>query len=168
MSDKNPEVLYSFSPIYNCSSRLLILGTMASPASLRAGMYYGHPQNAFWRIIRDLTGEPLPTLKEQRYDLLLRHGIALWDTLRACEREGAADSAIRNVIPNDVFTLIKECPMIQSVFLNGSAAYKFFKKYHAAIVNRPYFLLPSTSPVNARGGFEAKLNAWRAIEQFMM
>lgn len=160
--------IHSFAPIGDARSRLLILGTMASPASLRAGMYYGHPQNAFWRILAELTGEPLPTDNAQKRALLLRHGIALWDTLACCERPGAADSAIRHEQPNDIPGLLSRCPGIQAVFLNGAAAYGYYRKYQAEQISLPYVRLPSTSPANARGGYARKLAGWQVIAPYLL
>lgn len=164
--------IHSYGPIYDASSVILILGTMASPASLRAGMYYGHKQNAFWRLLGDLSAErcgsggisdlPVGATNEEKRLFLLRQGIALWDTVESCEREGAADSAIRLVQPNDIPSLVARCPRLRAVFLNGSAAMGFYEKYHAHAINLPYYRLPSTSPANASGGYEAKLCAWRA------
>lgn len=159
--------VHSFAPIGDGRSQLLILGTMASPASLRAGMYYGHPQNAFWRILAELTGETRPQDNAQKRALLLRHGIALWDTLESCERPGAADSAIRHEQPNDIPELLGRCPGIRAVFLNGAAAYGYYRKYQAGRVDLPYFRLPSTSPANARGGYARKLAGWQAIAPYL-
>lgn len=159
--------IHSFAPIGDARSRLLILGTMASPASLRAGMYYGHPQNAFWRILAELTGEPRPQDNAQKRSLLLCHGIALWDTLESCERPGAADSDIRHEQPNDIPELLRCCPGIRAVFLNGAAAYGYYRRYQAGQVNLPYFRLPSTSPANARGGYALKLAGWQAIAPYL-
>lgn len=157
------EPIYSFGPICDESSRILILGTMASPASLRAGMYYSHPQNAFWRILHDLTDDEPGSSNDEKRAFLLRNGIAVWDTLRMCTREGASDSAIRNTQPNDVADLVSRYPQISAVFLNGSAAFAFYKKFHAKDISRPFFRLPSTSPANARGGYVKKFEAWHGI-----
>lgn len=160
-------VIRSFSPIYDENARVLILGTMASPASLRAGMYYGHPRNAFWRILADLTGDPLPADNNRKRALLLRHGIALWDTLEQCERPGAADGNIRREKPNDVAGLVRRCPGLRAVFLNGSAAYGYYLRYHAGHIPLPFYRLPSTSPANARGGYECKREAWAVLAPYL-
>lgn len=155
--------LHSFDPVYSARSRVLILGTMASPASLRAHFFYGHPQNAFWRLLGDLTGDAPGVTAEEKRAFLLRNGVALWDTLESCAREGALDAAIRDPQPTDVPALLRAAPGIRAVFLNGGAALRFYKRYHAPRVPRPFFGLPSSSPANARGGYAAKLAAWRAV-----
>lgn len=153
----------SFAPVFAPDSRVLILGTMASPASLRAHFFYGHPQNAFWRILTDLTGEEPGQTPDTKRMFLLRHHIALWDTLESCVREGAADSAIHEERPSDIVGLVRQCPALRAVFLNGGTALRFYKKYHAPQIALPFFGLPSTSPANARGGYTAKLEAWRTL-----
>lgn len=157
------ERIHSFPPVFSDRSRVLILGTMASPASLRAQFFYGHPQNAFWRLLAALTEDEPGDTPEQKRAFLLRNGIALWDTLESCAREGASDSAIRDPVPTDIAELAHACPALGAVFLNGGTALRFYRKYHAKNVALPYFGLPSSSPANARGGFDAKLAAWRAV-----
>jgi len=163
----NETAVYSFGPVFNEHSRLLILGTMPSPASFAAGMYYSHPQNAFWRIMSDLTGDEPKKTNESKRLFLLRHGIALWDTLCLCERRGAADGDIKNEQPNAVAGLVAKCPEIAAVFLNGGAALKYYMKYHKSDISLPYYALPSTSPANARGGYAKKLDAWRFVADFL-
>lgn len=155
--------LHSFDPVFSPQSRVLILGTMPSPASLRAQFFYGHPQNAFWRLIGDLTGDTPGASTQEKRAFLLRNGIALWDTLESCAREGALDSAIRTPQPTDISLLLRACPDIRAVFLNGGAALRFYRRFHAPREALPFFGLPSSSPANARGGYAAKLAAWRAV-----
>lgn len=162
------DVLQSFEPVYDINSRILILGTMPSPASIAAGMYYSHPRNAFWQIMHDITGDDPGKSNTSKRLFLLRHGIALWDTLNECEREGSLDSNIKNGRPNAVADLIAGCPQIKAVFLNGGAALKYYKRFHAEKIALPYYNLPSTSPANARGGYIRKLEAWRAISGYII
>ncbi|HEX3027227.1 MAG TPA: DNA-deoxyinosine glycosylase [Clostridia bacterium] len=163
--DESP-LLQSFKPISDGNSRILILGTMPSPASIRAGMYYSHPQNAFWRLLSELTGDESGAGREERCAFLLRNRIAVWDTLRCCVREGAADSRIRKPVYNDISGLLDGCPEIRAVFLNGGAAFRYYRKCGAA-ERFPGILLPSTSPANARGGYLGKLERWRVILPFL-
>ena len=87
----------SFAPVYNEHSRALILGTWPSPKSREMAFYYGHPQNRFWPMMAALTGEPVPKREdiEAKKQIILRHGLALWDTLESCTITGASDASIR-------------------------------------------------------------------------
>ena len=71
----------SFAPVYGPRSRALILGTWPSPKSREMAFYYGHPQNRFWPMLAALTGEPIPAREDidAKKQLILRHGLALWD-----------------------------------------------------------------------------------------
>ena len=59
-------VLHALPPVCDGRSRVLVLGTMPSPASRAAGFYYGHPRNRFWRALADAAGEPAPEGAEAR------------------------------------------------------------------------------------------------------
>ena len=52
-------VAHPLEPVWNTDSRILILGTMPSPASRNAGFYYMHPQNRFWCVLVAVFGEKL-------------------------------------------------------------------------------------------------------------
>lgn len=49
--EKQPltHVKHEFEPIYDETSRILILGTFPSVKSREQNFYYGHPQNRFWK-----------------------------------------------------------------------------------------------------------------------
>ena len=44
-------VTHIFEPIYDGTSRVLILGTFPSVKSREQNFYYGHKQNRFWRVL---------------------------------------------------------------------------------------------------------------------
>ena len=90
----------SFAPVYDDRSRALILGTWPSPKSREMAFYYGHPQNRFWPLLAALTGEPLPVREDiaAKKQLLLRHGLALWDTLESCTITGASDASFIQLV----------------------------------------------------------------------
>ena len=117
----------SFAPVYNEHRRALILGTWPSPKSREMSFYYGHPQNRFWPMLAALTGEPVPAREdiEAKKQIILRHGLALWDTLESCTITGAADASIRDVVPNDIAGLLAKAS-IEAVFCNGATAYKIY------------------------------------------
>ena len=105
----------SFPPVYSAQSRALILGTWPSPKSREMAFYYGHPQNRFWPMMAALTGEPVPAREdiEAKKQIILRHGLALWDTLERCTITGAADASIKDAVPNDIAALLAKAPSKQ-------------------------------------------------------
>lgn len=140
-------VTHAFQPIYDSRSRMLILGTMPSPQSIKHGFYYSHPQNRFWPLLSALYGEERPQTPAEKSAFVLRHEIALWDVLSSCEIRGASDASIRKPIPNDFTEILKEA-RIERIFTTGKAAYQLFQKHVAPVIGRDAIYLPSTSPAN--------------------
>ena len=153
----------SFAPVYGPRSRALILGTWPSPKSREMAFYYGHPQNRFWPMLAALTGEPIPAREDigAKKQLILRHGLALWDTLESCTITGASDASIKDVVPNDIAALLAKAP-IEAVFCNGATAYKIYCKYLQPISGIAAVKLPSTSPANAACRPEKLREVWGA------
>jgi double-stranded uracil-DNA glycosylase len=139
---------------------------MPGEVSLRAGQYYAHPRNAFWRIVGELLDFDPDADYAKRIDTLRGAGVGLWDVLHSCERSGSLDSAIARdtMAANDFDELFAANPRIARVFFNGAKAEQAFNRLVAAPPDHLVFhRLPSTSPANASTPFEAKLQAWRAI-----
>ena len=83
-----------FPPVSRRDARVLVLGTLPGPESLRQQQYYAQPRNAFWRIFGELV-EAGPDLSYAlRLEVLIQHRIALWDVCAAAERVGALDAAM--------------------------------------------------------------------------
>lgn len=158
-------VLSGLPPIENPDARTLILGSMPGGMSLRLGRYYAHPQNRFWRFMGILVGAEPALPYERRIAVMREAGIALWDVLAECEREGSLDSAIRAEVVNDFRGFLQSHPQIRSVLFNGAKAEQSFRR-HALPRLGPCTLelrrLPSTSPANASQDETAKLEAWRS------
>jgi hypoxanthine-DNA glycosylase len=160
-----PALLRSFKPFADAHSRVLVLGTMPGPEALRRREYYGFPGNHFWRIMIDLFAPGRTLDYAGKLALVRRHRIALWDVLAACEREGAADSAIRNAVATDIPGLLARHPAIRRIFLNGTTAARLFARFHGARVTLPTVQLPSTSPANAAIPYARKLEQWRQVAE---
>jgi len=103
----------------------------------------------------------------ERIDFVRRHGVALWDVLASCEREGSLDSRIRQEQANDFAAFFAAHPQIRHVFFNGAAAEKLYLKHAASSVSGlplTFHRLPSSSPA-LTAPFEQKLAAWKAIRE---
>ncbi len=155
-----------FLPSINQTCTHLILGSMPSIASLKMQQYYAHPQNRFWPLMaRILEGLPAPpAVYEERLSLLLRHHIALWDSMASCDRNGSLDSSIKNENGNDFTTLLEQYPAIRTICFNGGKAFQCFKKYNKDLLCLPsirFCRLPSTSPANAKWSLEMLEREWR-------
>lgn len=142
-------VTHEIKPVFDSRSRVLLLGTMPSPASRKQGFYYGHPQNRFWRVFAAIFDEPAPRTIEEKRDMLLRHHIALWDVLASCEIEGASDASIRDAQPNDLAHIF-DAADIRAVFATGTKAGELYRKLIEPTLGVPCTTLPSTSPANAK------------------
>ena len=152
--------LHGLPPIADANTRLIVLGSFPGVASLRAQQYYGHPQNAFWRILGTLWQRPLQQSSYAvRVAALREHGLGVWDVYASCEREGSLDVDIRDATLNDLAGLRMLCPQLQAVAHNGGESFRHAR--HTRTLGLPVYRLPSTSPANAGWSFERKLAAWR-------
>jgi len=159
--------IHSFAPVAAPDARILILGSMPGEASLAAGQYYAHPRNLFWPILGTILDAPLPGLPyAERLAILQQHGIALWDVLHSCERQGSLDSAIAtsSIRPNDFVEFFRNHPGIVRVLFNGSLAESAFRRHvqpQLPVCALRCIRLPSTSPAHAALDFAAKLTRWQ-------
>jgi len=160
--------VHSFEPVADESSRVLILGSMPGKASLRAGQYYAHPRNTFWRIMGELFQIDPSAPYSERIAGLLSEGIALWDVLKSCTRESSLDSDIdeSSIVVNPFDEFLRSHPAVRTICFNGAKAEISYRKYVLAGLprdgrRRVYHRLPSTSPANAAIPYLEKVDAWR-------
>lgn len=157
--------IYSFPYIADQQSKILILGTMPSVRSLKLNQYYGHGGNHFWKIMFSLFNLPFTKDYNERTSLLIKNKIALWDVLQHCQREGSADSAIKDEYSNDFASFFQQHPNITTVFFNGKKAKELFEKYNTLPNNITPFELPSTSSANTWFTLEKKLGLWQIVKE---
>jgi TDG/mug DNA glycosylase family protein len=149
-------------PIHGESVKILILGSFPGTQSLMKNEYYGNERNQFWQIIEILFHIDRHLPYEVRTFELARCGIALWDVIHTCCREGSADTRIRDPVFNDIAGFLKSYPSLHLVVLNGSTAGRY---YHQLNIPEqvPRVILPSTSPANARLTLNEKVREWEII-----
>src|ERR1035437_6171428 len=106
--------------------------------------------------------------RDFRARALKSRGIALWDVLESCAREGSLDSAIDDatISANDFASFYRAHPRIAHVFFNGAKAEACYRKHVLpALGDAPaplgYHRLPSTSPANASMSRAHKQRVWK-------
>lgn len=156
-------IRHPFPPLYDENSKVLILGSFSPIKSREQMFFYGHPQNRFWKVLATIFGEDTPDGTDEKKRFLLSHGIALWDVIASCEIEGSADSTIKNVKANDLSEILDNAD-IQSIYVNGKTAEKYFNRYTKNVIGRDAVCLPSTSPANAAWSTERLVKAWSVID----
>ena len=164
MSDTRRTVQrHPIAPVWDETSRILILGSFPSVKSREAEFFYGHPQNRFWRVLAGVFSAPVPETVEQKKKLVLENRLALWDVIAECEIIGSADTSIKNVKPNDIAGIIEKTA-VSRIFVNGKTAEKYYIRYIEKTVGQKAVCLPSTSPANAAWSLDRLINAWQIIK----
>lgn len=153
-------IVHPIPPLFNDESQILILGSLPSVKSREAGFFYGHPQNRFWKMISMIYQEPHPQTIEEKRMLILRHRLALWDTIYSCDIIGSSDSSIRNVTPTDLSNILRNSE-IHKVICNGKTSGKYYERYQMQEIGIRPIILPSTSPANAAYSLERLAAIWQ-------
>lgn len=157
----------AFAPVVDANTRVLILGSLPGDASLKAGQYYGHPQNAFWRLVGGVIGRDLAALPyPDRLGALKAAGIGLWDVIATAHRPGSLDTAIREAEVADLSGLIAGLPHLQAVAFNGATAARIGRRSLGDASDLRLIDLPSSSPAHARP-LAAKAAAWDGLRAFV-
>lgn len=159
-----------FPPLAGPNATRLVLGSMPGVASLRASAYYAHPANAFWRLMGELFGAGPDRPYAERVTILEAAGVAVWDVIATCRRQGSLDSEIEpeSLVVNDFAGFFAAHPRIRRVYFNGGTAEQCFRRHVARrvdVAGLQLVRLPSTSPANASIGYQRKLLAWRALAE---
>lgn len=155
-------IKHPFPAVADSKSRILILGSVPSVKSVENNFYYMHPKNRFWKVLSVIFGVDLYSATiDERTSFLLANGIALYDSVEECDIEASKDSAISNVVPADIPSLVAKSE-ISHIYCNGKASLHYllsaYPDYESITT-----LLPSTSPANARFSLEKLVEAWKVI-----
>ena len=153
---------HPFGPLFSGNSRVLILGSFPSVKSREQQFFYGHPQNRFWKVLAALYHQEVPATVEQKKELILANGLALWDSIGSCVITGSSDASIREVRANDL-SIILDHSQIRKIFCNGKTSWQMYEKRIRPATGREAVCLPSTSPANAQWSLEKLIEAWAVI-----
>ena len=157
-------MLKSFAPILGRKPKVLILGSMPSQKSLERQQYYAHSQNSFWWVMAEILDFPINVSYSDKVKKLTQSGVAVWDVLSECYREGSLDSRIirASEVANDIPALLEMNSSIEFIGFNGGAAKNIYKR-HIGFDEKKYDFcqLPSTSPAYASITKKQKCEAWQ-------
>lgn len=157
---------HEFGPVFDSSSKILILGSFPSVKSREEQFYYMHPQNRFWPLLASLLGCETPAKIEDKKAMLLENNIALWDVIASCEIVGSSDTSITNPKLCQVNSILQKAA-IRAIFTNGKKAYSLYNKYQKPITGMEAGYLPSTSPANAAFSFDNLKEEWKVICKYL-
>ena len=153
---------------------LVFVGLNPSEYSARAGHYFANPRNRFWTAFnRSLL---LPSALGRECSpaddaLLLEHGIGFTDVVKRPTPQGNALKAAdyRLWAPLLLEKLLQSLPRL--VCFHGQMAYRAYLQYaerekaapelglqHRLIGSSPVFVVPNSSPANARYSVDALAN----------
>jgi hypoxanthine-DNA glycosylase len=150
-------VKQSLQPLADYRSRVLILDTMPTEKSLILQQYYPHTTNHFWKIIGRVLGEFCPSAYKLKKQLLLKHGIALWNVMELETPDNDLGMALRQ---NDFMTFFQLYPDVQRILFNGNQAATLYKKHIASNLGITFATLPSTSAINTWKSAHQKTSLW--------
>lgn len=163
--------LTGLAPVAQPNASVLILGSMPGAASLAQQQYYAHPRNAFWPLMAQLAGFSATQPYHEKVTALNASGVALWDVIASCQRNGSLDSAIRGEQPNDLASFFASQPGLVAIAFNGGKAWLSFKRYvlpqQIVPADIRLLTLPSTSPAHAALSFAEKLQQWQQLSAFL-
>ena len=158
-------IIHPIPPVFDTDSRILILGSFPSVKSGKA-VFLRSPAEPFLKLLARLRKEDIPSSVEEKKAFLLRNHIAVWDTIHSCSIEGSSDSSIRDVVPNDLASILDHAS-IQAIYTNGGLSGKMYDRFFRKQTGIEAIKLPSTSPANAAWNLDRLTDAWKCINQIL-
>lgn len=140
-------------PIADHKSRVLILDMLPGEKSKILQQYYPVKSNNFWKIMCRVLREPNQPDYKMKKQMLLRHGVALWNVLE--EVEPSLE------LPNDFKTFFLAHPTINRIIFNGNNAAECYNTHIGVLPGITQTVLPSTSSLNTWKSLEEKIEAWK-------
>ena len=158
------KVYHTFDAFYNSDSEILILGSIPSVKSRELGFYYMHPKNRFWQILSIVFNEYIGKSIDDKKQFLSKHKIALWDVIESCAIYGSSDSSIKNVIVNDIKSILDKTN-IKYIYCTGKKAFELYNKYCFNNTNVAAVYLYSPSPANCAISLDKIVENYKVINK---
>ncbi|MDD6224626.1 MAG: hypothetical protein PUB18_06500 [bacterium] len=94
---------------------------------------------------------------------LKKYKIALWDIIDSCFIRGSSDSSIRNVVPNNLVSIVEQTN-IRKIYTLGNTTHYYYQKYSYSDTFIEAVLLPSTSSANASWSLDMLVEAYQVLK----
>lgn len=159
-------VEHTLEPILPQHTKVLVLGSFPSVKSRAWGIYYGNPQNRFWRWLAIVLEAEFPETPTDKLALASDYGIGIWDVIQSCEITGSSDASIKNVVLNPIPKIVAD-HSVRAIFTTGKKAHDLYVKYFQSDIDVPLIGLPSPSPANRRYEESVYLDAYKVIRQYL-
>lgn len=137
-----------FEPIFNCESRVLILGSFPGKISRHADFYYANPSNRLWGMLENVFKESVGENKESKTQFLLNHKIALWDIVPKRSEDKSSDSDLEDNEAVDLYRILNFAD-IKKILCNGKKSYECLHKHYPELLVMTEFMY-STSPASTK------------------
>lgn len=154
----------SIKPFIYPEAEILILGSLPSIKSREENFYYAHKTNRFYKVIAGVFNEKEPQNLDEKKELLIRHKIALYDSIYSCYIHSSSDATVEQITPTDIKELIKNTN-IKRIYTTGKLAFKVYQEYSAEVVGIDAISLPSTSSANASKSLEDLIEIYKVIKE---
>ncbi len=152
---------------------LVFVGANPGIMSAEQGHYYANPRNPFWKLLHEsgLVSEPLRPEDDER---IREFGIGLTDLVKRPTR-GINDLSQRERRSGAPVVLEKlEACQPRVVCFNGKEVYRGYSgqpcelgPQRERVAGARVFIVPSTSPRNARWSFDEKLGYFCQLERLV-
>jgi len=154
---KNEQLQHPFEPIVFNDSEILILGSFPSIDSFKDSFYYAHKRNQFWKILSAITGYPINN-RDQKFWLLKRSKIALWDMVKSCSRDNSLDSSLEDIEVNNIAEFLEYNPTIKKIAFTGRLAERLYRlNFDYLEIETTYLPSPSSAYAKMSLGNKTKI-----------
>jgi hypoxanthine-DNA glycosylase len=155
-------------PLFKKNPTILILGTFPGCESILQEQYYAHGTNSFWKLLFNVFEKPFskPNYQE-RNDLVIENGLAVWDVLESCFREGSSDNKIIDPIPNDIPKFLQQNPSVRTIIITSVKTEQYLFHYFTQLKSFNHLRILSSSSGTKGYSFEEKLKDWKQITDFL-
>ena len=159
-------IIHPIPPVLTPTPRILILGSFPSVKSEKAVFLRAPAESFLEALSAPAKGKRSIPPSRKRRNFCCGTTSSSGDTIHSCSIEGSSDSSIRDVVPNDLASILDHAS-IQAIYTNGGLSGKMYDRFCRKQTGIEAIKLPSTSPANAAWNLDRLTDAWKCINQIL-